>query len=250
MRMPKLALLALAATVAIQFGGSTGALASPSDYDVTGIDVSHYQGTIDWSSVAGAGIDFAYAKATEGLNFIDAYYNANRSGARNAGIYFGAYAFGRPDQGSPRTQADKFIDTSLYSSDGRTLPPMLDIEWPKEGPACYGLSANAMVSWISQFVDQVRVRTEQKAMRLSRYAITALNMYAVGRYRATRWGLNGASRQRLMQLMVRWRSSGSAPVARLTRMSSIISTSVVWNFLTRQNRCGAGSSESVVGSNT
>ncbi|MFR9781100.1 GH25 family lysozyme, partial [Micromonospora sp. MS34] len=138
--------------------------AAPTGYSVTGIDVSHYQGTIDWGAVADSGVDFAYAKATEGTGYSDPTYLTNRSGARVNGIYFGAYHFGRPDQGDPRGQADRLIDASQYSTDGTTLPPMLDIEWSSSQPTCYGLSTSAMVSWISQFVDQVKVRTGQQAM--------------------------------------------------------------------------------------
>ncbi|MDG4825011.1 GH25 family lysozyme [Asanoa sp. WMMD1127] len=137
---------------------------APTGYSVTGIDVSHYQGAINWEAVADSGVDFAYAKATEGTGFTDPTYVTNRSGARANGIYFGAYHFGRPDQGDPRGQANRLVDTSRYSSDGTTLPPMLDIEWSASQPTCFGLSTSAMVSWISQFLDQVRARTGQKAM--------------------------------------------------------------------------------------
>jgi GH25 family lysozyme M1 (1,4-beta-N-acetylmuramidase) len=152
-----------AAVVVVPLATSGPATAAPSDYSVTGVDVSHYQGTINWGSVAGAGIDFAYAKVSEGTGYTDPTYTTNRTGARNAGILFGAYHFGRPDQGDPRGQADRLVSLSQYAHDGRTLPPMLDIEW---GPAeaCYGLSTSAMVSWISAFVDQVRVRTGQRPM--------------------------------------------------------------------------------------
>ncbi len=47
---------------------------------VSGIDVSHHQGAIDWQAVASAGIDFAYAKATEGSQFVDGQFASNWSG--------------------------------------------------------------------------------------------------------------------------------------------------------------------------
>ncbi|WP_344358160.1 GH25 family lysozyme, partial [Micromonospora lupini] len=138
--------------------------AAPGGYSVTGIDVSHYQGTINWESVADSGIDFAYAKATEGTDYTDPTYLTNRSGARANSVYFGAYHFGRPDQGDPRGQAARLVEVSRYSRDGTTLPPMLDIEWSSSQPTCFGLSTSAMVSWISQFLDEVKVRTGQQAM--------------------------------------------------------------------------------------
>src|SRR5262245_46829549 len=44
---------------------------------VEGIDVSHWQGSINWSAVRASGIEFAYIKATEGTSFRDASFNAN-----------------------------------------------------------------------------------------------------------------------------------------------------------------------------
>src|SRR5439155_20650408 len=46
-----------------------------------GVDVSHYDGTITWPSVKGAGIEFAFMKATESTNFVDPQFAANWSGA-------------------------------------------------------------------------------------------------------------------------------------------------------------------------
>ncbi|MEV4620841.1 GH25 family lysozyme, partial [Asanoa sp. NPDC049573] len=191
---------------------------APTGYSVTGIDVSHYQGTINWGSVADSGVDFAYAKVTEGTGYTDPTYLANRSGARANGIYFGAYHFGRPDQGDPRGQADRLVDASLYSSDGTTLPPMLDIEWSSGQPTCFGLSTSAMVSWISQFVDQVKFRTGQKAMIYTNPNwwnpctgnTTAFGSYPLfhSRYADTPGTLpSGWSRFTLWQ----WTSSGSVP---------------------------------------
>jgi len=47
-----------------------------------GIDVSSYQGTITWPSVAGAGISFAWAKATEGTGYQDAYFVGNQNNGK------------------------------------------------------------------------------------------------------------------------------------------------------------------------
>lgn len=158
------------------------AAAAPADYAMTGIDVSHYQGTIDWSTVAASGEDFAYAKVSEGVTYADPSFTANRSGALAARVSFGAYHFGRPDKGDARGQADRLVDLGGYAgTTGRTqpdpgfrggmLPPMLDIEWPwftnPDGTpydTCYGLTPAAMVAWIADFVDQVRVRTGMATM--------------------------------------------------------------------------------------
>ena len=58
-----------------------------------GIDVSHWQGEIDWPAVAGDGIRFAYIKATEGGDSVDERFAHNWVEARRAGIEVGAYHF-------------------------------------------------------------------------------------------------------------------------------------------------------------
>ena len=60
-------------------------------YPLTGIDVSHYQHTITWSSVASDGIDFAILKATEGQTYVDPTFAYNDSQAQLSGIPVGAY---------------------------------------------------------------------------------------------------------------------------------------------------------------
>lgn len=136
--------------------------AAPTGYPVGGIDVSNHQGDVDWTSVAGSGVTFAYAKATEGLDFVDPYFATNDTGARAKGIHFGGYTYGRPDQGAPALQADRLVATA-YVSNARRLPPMLDIEWPWfGGDDCYGLTPTQMVDWITAFVERVRFRTGQR----------------------------------------------------------------------------------------
>lgn len=58
-----------------------------------GIDVSHYQGSIDWPKVAADGIDFAYLKSTEAGDWVDETFATNWEGARAAGLDVGAYHF-------------------------------------------------------------------------------------------------------------------------------------------------------------
>ncbi len=135
-----------------------------------GIDISSWQSAdIGWDDVA-SGASFVYVKATEGLGFTSKTFAPQYYGAKAAGLYAGSYAFGRPDDGEPEAQADYFIDHSGLvtggATDTKTLPPMLDIEWPYAHKGhlvaaypCYGLSQSEMVAWIKGFVDEVRLRT-------------------------------------------------------------------------------------------
>ena len=92
---------------------------------VDGIDVSHYDGTVDWAQVKGAGYVFGIAKATEGLTFSDSQFAVNWAAMKEAGLVRGGYHFFRPlDDGAQ--QADFFlskIGTRFAEGD---LPPILD----------------------------------------------------------------------------------------------------------------------------
>jgi GH25 family lysozyme M1 (1,4-beta-N-acetylmuramidase) len=146
------------------------AAALPPGYSVGGTDVSHHDGTIDWVQAAADGVHFGWAKATEGLDFVDDQFNTNYHGAKDNGIYLGAYAFGRPDKGAGtgKAQADYLADHAQYVNDGKTLPLQLDIEWPwwtNTGSVypCYGLTTSQMVTWIRDFVDEAKARTGREA---------------------------------------------------------------------------------------
>ena len=90
-----------------------------------GIDISNWQGDVDWRKVKGDGIRFAYMQATQGLHFIDPNYGENAKGIDAAGLPYGAYHFFRPNH-DPEAQAKLF----LKQTEGKrgVLPPMLDVE--------------------------------------------------------------------------------------------------------------------------
>lgn len=91
-----------------------------------GIDVSHYQGTIDWDRVVKAGqISYAYLKATEGATYVDDTYEYNLREARRVGLSVGSYHFYRPNV-SPRDQFDNIVRT--IRADQQDLVPIIDIE--------------------------------------------------------------------------------------------------------------------------
>lgn len=130
-----------------------------------GIDVSHWQGTINWSSVAADGIDFAVAKVTEGDYYVDDEYENNYAGARAAGLMFGAYAFAIPDDSDGATQADFFVNNGGgWVDDGWTLPGVLDIEYNPYGDTCYDLTRGEMKQWITDFNDEYIAQTGRAPM--------------------------------------------------------------------------------------
>jgi lysozyme len=90
-----------------------------------GIDVSHYQGAVDWNAVRQAGKAFAFAKATDGITYTDPQLAANWAGIKAAGLIRGAYHFFEPNDDAA-SQAEHFLATvELAPGD---LPPVLDVE--------------------------------------------------------------------------------------------------------------------------
>lgn len=108
-----------------------------------GIDVSHWQGVIDWQAVAADGQQFAYLKATDpefGAGKIDGKFEANRLGCRTAGVLWGAYHFFRPLYGA-LSQAEDFL--RALAGDWGDLRPALDVE--------YGLPTEAQMRiWLER----------------------------------------------------------------------------------------------------
>lgn len=96
-----------------------------SEYPVRGVDVSSFQGEIDWSKLC-EGLDFAYIKATEGSKHIDGCFDYNYAEAQRHGLRVGAYHFFSFDSGGD-TQAENFIrQVGAYD---RMLPPAVDVEF-------------------------------------------------------------------------------------------------------------------------
>ncbi|MFG3551522.1 GH25 family lysozyme [Streptomyces sp. NPDC047725] len=127
---------------------------------VQGIDVSHWQGSINWTSVRNSGIQFAWMKATEGTSYKDSSFNTNYPAAYYAGVIRGAYHFARPDLSSGATQANYFVNNGGgWSRDNMTLPGVLDIEHNPYGAMCYGMSTTQMRTWINDFYNTYKSRT-------------------------------------------------------------------------------------------
>lgn len=102
---------------------------TPSAVSDSGVDVSRYQGFINWSAVAAAGIQFVFIKASEGQTVVDPRFSVNWTGAKSAGILRGAYHFFRPAI-PPQAQAENFL-TLLQGVDPAELAPVLDLELRK-----------------------------------------------------------------------------------------------------------------------
>jgi len=113
-----------------------------------GIDISKWQGTINWPQVKADGVRYAFIRLSDGANTKDAKFTANWSGAKAAGIIRGAYQFFRPTQ-SVTTQADMMI-AAIGTYEPGDLPPVIDVE--DHG----GLSPTTLASRVRVWVDRVQ----------------------------------------------------------------------------------------------
>jgi len=153
-RFGLLAGLILAASALLASSASAAATAGQSK----GLDVSNWNGTIKWATVAAAGYRFAFGKATEGTSYTDATYTANRNGSESAGLVFGAYHFARPTgstiagaTASAIAQADHFL--AVAAPQPGELPPVLDLETTGKLPA------SRLLAWTLTWLGEVYART-------------------------------------------------------------------------------------------
>jgi lysozyme len=121
-----------------------------------GIDVSSFQGSINWSTVHANGVKWAYAKATEGTYFQDSTFHNNMNNGKAAGVQMGAYDFTRPDLYSPSTEANYFwsFAGAYITADGKSLYPMADFETFNGA-----VGASSYTAWYNAWSSDVKAKT-------------------------------------------------------------------------------------------
>lgn len=117
-----------------------------------GIDVSHYQGEIDWPAVKAAGHSFAFCKAADGAIGRDPLFLRNWHNMRAAGVIRGAYHYLRIQQNAA-VQAGIFA-AILHGNgyDQYDLPPVCDFE---DRPGAQAMGATATIRALETFVENV-----------------------------------------------------------------------------------------------
>ena len=124
-----------------------------------GIDVSHYQGRIDWDQVAGSeSISYVYLKATEGASYVDDTYSRNLREVRRVGLSVGSYHFYRPNV-SWEQQLENL--TSNVISMDQDLVPIIDIEHRGR------VSQTKFISDLKKFVQKVELHYGKKPLLYS-----------------------------------------------------------------------------------
>jgi len=121
-----------------------------------GVDVSHWNETIDWNQVKAAGIEFAYAKATQRVDFEDPMYATYKTDARTAHVRFGAYEYMDVMGGAKAAVKDADHFVSFAALDERNLVPVLDAE-QTNGYTPAKLQ-KWMMAWLGEVYKKLRVR--------------------------------------------------------------------------------------------
>ena len=132
------------------------------NYGKEGLDVSHYQGRIDWETVRNTEkyISYVYVKATEGELLVDDTYRQNLEGAKNVGFKVGSYHFYRPN-----VSVDKQFQNmkSNVKKEEQDLIPLIDIETKGN------VSSEKFVSDLKTFLEQVTLYYGKKPVLYSFY---------------------------------------------------------------------------------
>lgn len=104
-------------------------------YHSQGIDISRYQGRIDWDVLfqhSDSLVAFVFCKATEGIHHLDPKWKSNLKALRDRNIPVGAYHFFKPNI-SAKKQAHHFL--KHYQPESNDLPPVIDVEEDGESAA-------------------------------------------------------------------------------------------------------------------
>lgn len=131
----------------INFGRVT-----PRNYPVHGVDVSRWQGEIDWPMLRTQGANFAYIKATDGGDHLDPMFKTNWYRAKVAGIKRGAYHFFYWCRVASE-QADWFIRNVPRDPDA--LPPVIDVEWNGQSSCKQNISRAKVLEKMQVFMDKL-----------------------------------------------------------------------------------------------
>lgn len=114
-----------------------------------GIDVSHWQGRIDWQKVKKSGVNFAVLKATEGTYYRDNTFETNYRGAMSAGLNVGAYHYAK-FKSVAQAKAEAYYFLKVLNGRKMTYPVALDLEENKGG-----LSRSALTACAKAFMEIV-----------------------------------------------------------------------------------------------
>ncbi len=157
MRCTAVFLLALVVCFCLPAYAEEGVFPPSSTPVISGIDVSAWQGEIDWQQVYQSGVEIAIIRSSEGSSVIDSQFERNYTGAKAAGVAVGFYHFmtaSTPEEA--RAQADFF----LRVIDGKTPECLLALDVGADG----SLSGEQLTAIALAFLERVESQSGLRAM--------------------------------------------------------------------------------------
>ncbi len=185
--------------------GNDGALAVNSSSGIMGIDVSKWNGTIDWTAVKNSGVNYViircgYRGSSTGALIQDPKFKANIQGASAAGIKVGVYFF---TQAVNEVEAVEEASMVLNLIKGQKLsyPVFIDVE--SSGGRADGLDKNTRTAVVNAFCKTIQnggykagiyanktwFESKMNTSALSGYKIWLAQYAAAPTYKATRYDM-------------------------------------------------------------
>lgn len=123
---------------------------------VRGIDVSHFQGKVNWNEVKERGMHFGIAKATQGIGYTDPEFHNNWEKIKEIGLYRGTYHF-YVAADDPIKQAEHFVNM-VKSIGAHHLPPALDLEGSDIGGLSVEKYQENVMTWLKHVEENLGMK--------------------------------------------------------------------------------------------
>ncbi len=147
------------------------------DIYIDGIDVSASEGIINWSTVYQSGYRFAFAKATEGVEYTDTYFQDNMENGSNAGLFMGTYHYATPQQDDAIAEAEYFLQWARNFITHGYLRPVLKLETGSE------MGTTLLSNWVHDWMGKIENETGVQPLLYvsstyaNQYLDTSVNQY-------------------------------------------------------------------------
>lgn len=127
---------------------------------VPGIDLTGLESNVNWNAARAGGKQFAYILATRSTTYRNPFFNQQFGGATAVRLFRGAYHLAEPNSSNGENQANFFLaQTGGWRPGNGVLPGAVSLERAPSGNICWGISTDAMVTWIRDFSNTYKTRT-------------------------------------------------------------------------------------------
>lgn len=138
-----------------------------------GVDLSKWQGDVDFARIKAAGMAYVFVKVSQGATGVDPQYARNIAGARAAGLIAGSYHFYTTDHDADAQFANLSAHLDLKAGD---LPPVVDIEVLAQN------SLPDLPAQLKRFLDAIESKYAVKPILYSGLSFAAQHLSGFGDY--------------------------------------------------------------------